>query len=194
MSKKNNIKLKITDKGLYSISKYNDAEWISNLIINFLKSKNIDSYGTSIIDATAGIGGNTISFSKYFLKIYSVEINKVHYEVLNNNLDALSIKNVQTYHNNFFKIIDNLIDKSNIFFFDPPWGGNSYKNYTYFNLKIGNMQLFDVINILYEKKYKYIILKAPYNLNLSIIYNQIKYKNMIVHSNSNKNMIIIIFY
>ena len=61
----NNIKLKITDKGLYSISKYQDAKWISEIIKNFLKGQNIDIKNETIIDSTAGIGGNSISFSKY---------------------------------------------------------------------------------------------------------------------------------
>jgi len=33
IAKRNNKTLKITDKGLYSITKYDDAEWISNIII-----------------------------------------------------------------------------------------------------------------------------------------------------------------
>ena len=98
----NNKKLKITDKGLYSISKHQDAKWISDIIKKFLKNENINTFNTSIIDATAGIGGNTISFSKYFSKVYSIEINNIHYDVLNNNIEALSINNVTTYLNNFF--------------------------------------------------------------------------------------------
>lgn len=190
----NNIKLKITDKGLYSISKYQDAKWISEIINNFLKSKNVNINDQSIIDSTAGIGGNTISFSKYFKKVYAVEINNIHYDVLINNLEALSINNVETFFNNFLHIIDNISLKSNIFFLDPPWGGKSYKNFKYFNLKIGKLQIYSVINLLYDKNLKYVVLKAPFNLNLSPIYANIKYENMNVHTNLKKNMIICIFY
>lgn len=190
----NNIKLKITDKGLYSISKYQDAKWISEIINNFLKSKNVNINDQSIIDSTAGIGGNTISFSKYFKKVYAVEINNIHYDVLINNLEALSINNVETFFNNFLHIIDNISLKSNIFFLDPPWGGKSYKNFKYFNLKIGKLQIYSIINLLYDKNLKYVILKAPFNLNLSPIYANIKYENMNVHTNLKKNMVICIFY
>ena len=194
---KNNKKLMITDKGLYSISKHMDAYWITQNIIEFIKSKGLNTYDLNIIDGTAGIGGNTISFSKYFAKIYAIEINNVHFNVLNNNLNALSILNVNTYFDNFLNIINDLNlkeIKSNIFFFDPPWGGKSYKNFKYFNLKIGKLSLYNIINILYEKKFKYVILKAPYNLNLSPIFNLIKYENMSVQSNFRKNMILCIFY
>jgi 16S rRNA G966 N2-methylase RsmD len=192
LSIQNNKNLKITDKGLYSISKYNDAEWITNIILSFLNTQNITI--KNIIDGTAGIGGNTINFAKHFPKVYAIEINNIHYNVLKNNLDALSLKNVDIYLDNFLNVLDNVINYSNIFFFDPPWGGKSYKNYKYFNLKIGKLPVYSVINILYEKKFKYVILKAPYNLNISPIFNSIKYENMNIHSNYKKNMILVIFY
>jgi len=191
INKKN---LKITDKGLYSISKYYDAQWITDHVIDFLKNKNIDPLDVNIIDGTAGIGGNSINFSKYFSKVLSIEINNIHYEVLKNNIDALNIKNIQIYLANFLNIIDSIKDDSNIFFFDPPWGGNCYKNFKYFNLKIGKLEINDVINILYDKNIKYTILKAPHNLNLSTLYSNIKYENMIVHRNIKQSMILIIFY
>lgn len=191
INKKN---LKITDKGLYSISKYYDAQWITDHIIEFLKNKNIDPLDVNIIDGTAGIGGNSINFSKYFSKVLSIEINNIHYEVLKNNIDALNIKNVKIYLSNFLNILDNITVESDIFFFDPPWGGNCYKNFKYFNLKIGKLEINDVINILYDKNVKYTILKAPHNLNLSTLYSNIKYENMIVHRNIKQSMILIIFY
>lgn len=190
----NNKELKITDKGIYSISKFYDAQWISNIIIKFIKDNNLNVYNETIIDGTAGIGGNTINFAKYFSKVYSIEINSIHHDVLNNNITALSLTNVEIYLDSFLNMIDKLNKKSNIFFMDPPWGGNSYKNYKYFNLKIGKLQLYVVLNILYDNNYKYVVLKAPFNLNLSIIYANIKYKNMSVFSNNKKNMIVIIFY
>ena len=81
-----------------------------------------------------------------------------------------------------------------IFFIDPPWGGKSYKNFKYFFLKIGKLPLINVLNILYENTFKYVILKAPYNLNISLLVGSIKYQNMNVYKNSKKNMLIIIFY
>ena len=192
LSIKNKKKLKITDKGLYSISKYSDAEWITNIILSFLNDKKINK--KEIVDGTAGIGGNTINFSKYFSKVYAVEINNTHYNVLKNNLDALSIKNVSVYLNNFIDILDNLKNNSNIFFLDPPWGGKTYKNFKYFNLKIGKLPIYTIINLLYEKNFKYVILKAPYNLNISPIFSNIKFENMNIHSNYKKNMILVIFY
>jgi 16S rRNA G966 N2-methylase RsmD len=192
LSTKNKKKLKITDKGLYSISKFNDAEWITNIILSFLIEKKINK--REIVDGTAGIGGNTINFARNFSKVHAIEINNIHYDVLKNNLDALSIKNVTLYLDNFLNILNILNNSCNIFFFDPPWGGKTYKNFKYFNLKIGKLPVDSVINLLYEKKFKYVILKAPYNLNISPIFNNIKYENMNIHSNFKKNMMLVIFY
>ena len=197
LANKNKKKLKITDKGLYSISKHFDAEWITNTILHFFKNKNLENiHKMEIIDGTAGIGGNTINFAKHFSKVYAIEINKVHYEVLKNNLEALMINNVKIFLDNFLNIdtIPNLKHKSNVFFLDPPWGGKSYKNYTFFNLKVGKLPIYSIINILHDKSFKYVILKAPYNLNISPIFANIRYENMSIHSNSRKNMILIFFY
>jgi len=195
IAKKHNKKLLITDKGLYSISKNSDAIWITSLIISFLKNNlnTIKLNNLNIIDSTAGIGGNTINFSKYFSKVYAIEINNTHYNVLNNNLDSLNIKNVETYNDNFLNIIDKF--KSNdIFFIDPPWGGKNYKNFKFFNLKIGKLPIYLIINNLYDKKYKYVVLKAPYNLNISPLIPHIKYENLNIHKNAKKNMILLFFY
>jgi len=192
LSIKNKKNLKITDKGLYSISKYNDAEWITTIILSFLNDKKLIK--KEIVDGTAGIGGNTINFARHFSKVYAVEINNTHYNVLKNNLEVLSIKNVILYLDNFLNILDNLKNNCNIFFFDPPWGGKTYRNFKYFNLKIGKLPVYNVINILHEKNFKYVILKAPYNLNISPIFSNIKYENMNIHSNYKKNMMLVIFY
>jgi 16S rRNA G966 N2-methylase RsmD len=187
--------LKITDKGKYSISKPCDAQWITNIICNFSINILKKHPSTQIItDGTAGIGGNVIDFSKHFLEVNAVEINKVHYEVLKNNVEAIDLKNVKTYNDNFLNFVDIFKYQNSIFFIDPPWGGKSYKNFKYFNLKLGKIMIYDVINILFKKGYKYVFLKAPINLNVSPILASSLYTNYNIHKNINGNMLLIIFY
>ena len=194
-SKLNNGILKITDKGLYSISKYEDARWISDIIIKLIEyNENKKAKNLTIIDATAGIGGNTLDFAKLFKSVIAIEINSVHYDVLKNNLATLKIKNVSTINDNFLSVIDSIKDSSDIFFLDPPWGGKNYKNFKFFNLKIGKIYIYSIINILYSKKYKYVILKAPFNLNISPLIGSIKYQNLNIYKNSKQTMLIAIFY
>ena len=73
-------------------------------------------------------------------------------------------------------------------------GGKSYNTFKYFNLKICNIPVYSIINMLFDKKFKYVILKAPYNLNISPIYTNIKYENIHIHSNNKKNMMLLILY
>ena len=187
--------LKITDKGKYSISKPCDAEWITNIICNFSINILKKHPNTQIItDGTAGIGGNVIDFSKHFSQVNAIEINKVHYEVLKNNIEAIDLKNVKTYNDNFLNFVDLFKYQNSIFFIDPPWGGKSYKNFKYFNLKLGKIMIYDVINILFKKGYKYVFLKAPINLNVSPILSSSLYTNYNIHKNINGNMLLIIFY
>ncbi len=187
--------LKITDKGKYSISKPSDAHWITNIVCNFSINILKKHPSTQIItDGTAGIGGNVIDFSKHFLQVNAVEINKVHYEVLKNNIEAINLKNVKTYNDNFLNFIDIFKYQDSIFFIDPPWGGKSYKNFKYFNLKLGKILIHDVINVLFKKGYKYVFLKAPINLNVSPILSSTLYTNYNIHKNVNGNMLLIIFY
>ncbi len=184
---KTNHILKITDKGLYSISKPVDADWITNEI------KSAFPHIDSILDGTAGIGGNTISFSRNFENVMGVELNKVHFDVLQNNMNALRLSNVKVHHENILEYYKTMEKKEDmIFFMDPPWGGKRYKHFKSFILKIGKYFIHEFIEELYENGFKYIVLKAPLNLNVQLILNHISYKNMKVVKHT--NMLLLIIY
>jgi 16S rRNA G966 N2-methylase RsmD len=191
-AEKNKKQLKITDKGLYSISKYQDAQWISHEIIRFLNSQNINACEETIIDSTACVGGNTINFTRYFKFVEAIEINPTHYKVLKNNIEALSIQNARIHLDSFLNIYQNFSNK--IFYMDPPWGRSLYKKFKYFNLKIGKYPISTIINMLYDAHFEYFILKAPCNLNLSSLYGYVNYQNLNIIRNLKKNMILCIFY
>ena len=191
----NNKLLQITDKGKYSISKPTDADWITNIICKFSLDVIKKHPSTQIItDGTAGIGGNVINFSKHFAHVNSIEINNIHSNVIKNNIEALDINNVTHIHDNFLNFIENSQYSDSLFFLDPPWGGKSYKNFKYFNLKLGKLMIYDIINIFHKKGYKYLCLKAPINLNVSPILSNCLYCNYNIHKNIVGNMLLIIFY
>ena len=120
----------------------------------------------TIVDATAGIGGNSLFFCKYFNYVYCVDIydNVINY--LENNL--------KQYENKFI-INENCLDilkiiKYDVIFFDPPWGGSSYKRKKNINLYINNKNIINIINELYyNKELKIIGLKVPINFNFNFI-------------------------
>ncbi len=180
--------LKITDKGLYSITKPLDAQWISEQILKEFNGLKINT----IIDGTAGVGGNVISFAKYFKNVIGIELNKIHYQVLKENIGLLDLKNVQLHNDNiltYYEYIEEC-DKS-IFFIDPPWGGRKYKNFKNFVLKLGKYYIYEFIELLYKNGFKYIVLKAPLNLNVNLIIQNITFKNIKVIKHINMMLLVI---
>ena len=180
-------KLKYDTEGLYSISLPNDAKLISLFIVNNIINNNGDYDNIknyySIVDGTAGIGGNTISFSNYFNKVLAYEIDKNRFNMLKNNLSIYKLKNVQVFN------CDSTIEFTNnhVYFFDPPWGGPDYKKNKNIKLKISNNKLIDIINRIkmVNNKAK-VCFKLPYNYDLSE-FNNFKIKKMEI-----RNMILIL--
>ncbi len=205
---KNTIsQLQMTNIGTYSISKPEDADWITNSIIHhytqiypfYYPNVEKDITKSTIIDGTAGIGGNVISFAKKFNRVIGVEYNKVHYEVCKKNVELFKYTNVEMYNDSILNYYKKYNIKKNhqnvnstIFFFDPPWGGKSYKKQKYVKLGIGSLDSTHFLNQLYTEGYKYIVLKAPRNFIISDILLKTKFKN--VHIQNYHNMILLFIF
>lgn len=174
----NSEMLKYDNEGLWSITLPDDADKISNIIFS------MSSNATNIFDGTAGIGGNTISFAKHFNKVYACEIDTERYNILKSNIKAYDINNIEVYNNNCLDYINNMYD---LYFFDPPWGGHSYKYKNNIRLKLGNIELIEIVKKIREKNNANICFKLPSNYNISefINYNYTKV-------NINKYILIII--
>ncbi len=198
-------KLQMTNIGTYSITKPKKSNWTTHSIINHYTQiypnynpnveKNMNK--VTIIDGTAGIGGDLISFAKKFYRVIGVEYNKIHYEVCKNNIELFKYKNVEMYNDsilNYYKTYDIKNNHNNtIFYFDPPWGGSHYKNQEFVDLAIGGKNITYFLNQLYKKGYKYIVLKAPRNLMITkIILDSAVYQY--VHVYNYYNMILLFIF
>lgn len=192
----NNIRkqLQYDETALFSLTDYKNADKISNIIYN-LPDINKQSL---IIDGTASIGGNTYSFSKYFNNIKAIEIDKNRFNMLNHNIKLLNLNNIETINDNIVNYLYNN-NIGDVIFFDPPWGGINYKSQDkidlYFTYQDKKIDIFDLCNNLQNKGIKYIIIKAPNNVNdtkidifeNSIICNYIdKFKLLIINFTNNK--------
>jgi len=164
--KNNNIDdkaLMTDDVGRYSISLPKDAEIITSLIECHISKFNISNNNVIITDATAGIGGNTISFSKKFSKINSIEIDKNRYSYLRNNIDFFCLKNVNLINCDYTKIMENIIQ--DVVFIDPPWGGRNYKKKKNLTLHLSDISL-EIICQRLKKFTKMVVLKLPLNYDI----------------------------
>ena len=166
----NKSKLMISNVGKFSVSHADDAIKTANIIKSYFDSN------ITITDATANNGGNTIAFALTFKNVNSVEINKIDYDILINNLDVYNLKNVKTYNDDYLNILDKL--KQDVVFIDPPWGGINYKKATNLNLYLGKKKLEQVIDLL-KNKCKAIVCKVPFNYNFHSLFKYGKYSKKI---------------
>ena len=124
-------KLKIDKDSYQLISTKNYADDITAIITKYMNQINIKSKEITITDATAGVGGNSISFAHEFKHVHAIEIDNTRSKFLASNLEVYQFTNVNVYNDDCQNIIYSLYH--DVIFFDPPWGGKNYKKFT--NLK-----------------------------------------------------------
>lgn len=146
--------LSYDEEGLWSISLPTEADEITSLIC---KDNNIKI----ILDATAGLGGNSISFAKSVDKVVSVELDKNRYDLLKNNINAYDINNVELINDSCLNVLNKY--QYDAYFFDPPWGGPDYKNKKSVSIKIGDKSLSNIVELIRENNNAEIYFKLPIN-------------------------------
>jgi len=133
----------------------NQARQINNILLKYTHTD------ITITDATAGIGGNSLQFCKYFKNVICIENNYNAFNVLKQNLK--NFQNSKCYICSFNDI--KYITNQDVIFIDPPWGGNDYKLKKKINLYLDNLDVINIINTLYYYA-SIIILKVPNNFNV----------------------------
>lgn len=161
-------KIQVSNIGVYSITKLSVRQIIKNIIkksFRFLKIKK-KLEDLVVTDSNGGNGGITIFFSKFVKKVNCIELNKIHYDIIKNNLKLYDIHSKVNLINGDY--IDYMYElKQDIIICDPPWGGKSYKKSKKIKLQLDNIDIVCIINQLYEKKlFTLFILLVPYNYDL----------------------------
>lgn len=172
-------KIKYDKEGLWSITHLKEADLISEKILSF---DEINS-NSSVIDMTAGCGGNLLSFLKYFNNVTGIEIDETRYEMLVNNVNLYNIneKDIQLFNDSCINFLNKEYD---IYFIDPPWGGPKYKSSDNLVLSLSDIPLIKILEKL--DSFKLIVLKIPFNFDLSeiekkyTVVDKIKLKNIII--------------
>jgi len=188
--------LKIDHESVHYISLREDAHKISCIIAHHLDALEIDTKEAIISDATAGVGGDALSFGLNFGHVHAIEIDKVRYDYLVNNINVYNLKNITSYHDDCKDIINN-IENQDVVFMDPPWGGRSYKKYEKLKLNLGNICIEEYCNIIFDSNKtkcvpKLIVLKLPTNYDIVNLYKNVKCKKIILHEL--KKMYIVAIY
>jgi len=183
----NLINLKMDDVGKYSISLPKTANLITKIIKHHIeKNDNLNLNKLIITDATAGIGGNTISFANNFFKVNAIEINKKRFDFLKNNINVYNFENVEIINSDYIKIMKTL--NQDIVFIDPPWGGRNYKNINLLNINLSGKSLESICQEM-KHKTKLLVLKVPLNYNIK---GMIKNINANIYQYKIKKMFIVV--
>lgn len=140
--------------GLFMLSLEEDADHTSKLISDKLGP------GKKIMDATAGLGGNSISFNKHFTKVISIEKDPSRYSLLSSNLKRHSCHGT-VLNDDFLNHLDKDVD---VIFIDPPWG-KDYKSKLKLSIQIDNLLLKQVTQMVLDRNRK-VVWKLPNNYDL----------------------------
>lgn len=174
--------LKIDADSLHYISVREAADNISAITAYHLKELNIDPTCAVVTDATAGVGGNSISFGNNFAKTYAIEIDRQRAEYLMNNIHVYKLGNVSIINDDCIKVLPNIHDH-NVVFIDPPWGGKYYKDYIKLRLKIGDMSVEQLCNSVLDKDNMtktpdIIVVKLPVNYDIRHFYYTVNHSKI----------------
>lgn len=176
--------LKIDAESLMYVTNFRDSEQICNIVCDHIK-KIKNPMDSVLIDATGGVGGDTITFAKKFQQVISIELDAQRYGFLKNNIDTYKLNNVININGDSLAIIPKLTN-IDVIYIDPPWGGKSYKDKAIMRITMNNMELEDIIinflsNDLMTMIPKLIAIKLPKNYDLKYMYDKLTGvgKNMI---------------
>jgi hypothetical protein len=159
--------LKFTKRSIYETTPWKEANIISRNIKKYFTYNNI-----TITDATASIGGNSISFLNNGFTVNSIEIEPNTCSFLKNNISTFKYDTNRVICGNYTDIFRDLLQ--DVIFFDPPWGGKDYKEYSVMDMFLGDINIIDLIKtILDERRAKLVVLKSPVNFNENTLMNKL---------------------
>lgn len=170
----------LTNISLYSTTPWEEANLMSQMIVDFFKSKGHEQ-PLVITDATANIGGNAISFYlNGFSRVNAVEIEPMTCQLLKENLKAYGYLNEHVYCDSYLNVYEKL--DQDVIFIDPPWGGPDYKSVDILDIYLGPTNLIDLCHkLIQNKQTSLIVLKLPTNYNLITLMNTCPNNRFLIH-------------
>jgi len=155
-----------------------------------------EKHPVTIIDATAGLGGDVVSFAlcQQIRKVVGIELFEKRFKCLEKNVQAYKEiqRKVTLVNGDFLTWFDQQLEKeetkealkTSVAFADPPWGGVNYKYEKvipdlFLNDASGNPNKTIGMADLCTKVLKYcpmIVLKLPFNFDIAPIGKLFKYE------------------
>jgi 16S rRNA G966 N2-methylase RsmD len=169
----NRNNLHISDECISYITVPRDSEKITQLI-----SQKITKYkkkeDVTIVDSTACVGGDTLTFCNNFGIVIPIEIDENRYSDLLHNINLYNIQNAFPINGNCFEKIPEIEINLDVIFIDPPWGGKDYKKLDKLDIKMDDKDLDVIIKSFFIKNVKLVVVKLPKNYNYNDLLPKLK--------------------
>ena len=170
-------RLRLDDVAVYSTTDQRTADAITDHLLAKATPSN-----PTIVNATAGVGGNTWSFSKRFARVLAIERNPRRARYLSDNMRVLgATDNVEVVRADALHSL--LVDRPwdtpvmDVAFFDPPWGGRRYKDLARVSLFLDGdrrrVPLAEAIDAIANVA-RYVAVKVPRNFDLAALLRDVK--------------------
>jgi len=120
---------------------------------------------SSIMDATACVGGNTVSFARSFRAVTAIELDPQRCDMLRNNLSVCKedfLCSEVSIHNGDCTHLSEELPSHDIVFVDPPWGGVGCSQQQEVRLTLSGTPLHAFCRLLATRS-RYIVIKVPPN-------------------------------
>jgi predicted RNA methylase len=159
--------LMVTKEGKYSVTKPEHASLIADIIVDTADYHGIAR--TQIVDATACIGGDTLSFIGKFYRVTAVEINPTNYDALVHNMSMYGHQHgrrLRLFNDNFLDCYERFASK--IVYMDAPWGGPEYKKERNLMLYMSGVPVDELTSTVLEAgNAQLVALKVPFNFDIA---------------------------
>ena len=157
--------IQMTNESVKMITPYKIADLIT-FQLNKLFVKRYKRNISKLVDATASVGGNTISFARHFNQVIAIEIKEKTFQMLNDNLQIYALSNVITKNIDFIDYIDHIPIDTDVVFIDPPWFteslvGSWYNKKINNNLSLSGISIETIKNKLLDRYNVFVVIKAP---------------------------------
>lgn len=122
-----------------------------------------NGYNT-VLDLTAGLGIDAMSFSKTSKKVIAIEKDKHKAETLKHNINVAGIKNIEVINDDSIIVLNKIKNKFDLIFIDPSRRDSSLRRL--YNLKDCSPNVFDIEEKMQEIS-THVLIKASPLLDIS---------------------------
>lgn len=157
----------ITNRSIYSTTWAHDAENLGKLIAGAivkypLKDGRRRISQMTITDATANVGGDTISLNiQGWKRVNSFEIDPLTCSALKHNLGVYGLPTKFVHCADYVKSYKTVTQ--DVIYFDPPWGGPDYIKKEKMTIRISGRDIGEFSRELLDRHCEVIALKLPKN-------------------------------